>query len=113
MKNAIFWDVTPCGYCKNRRFRGTYRLHHELKRIVELGTSLAVTSNRSMMIEAIRSFETSVLTRATRPNVLEDVIIYNNFALKWDLDDAEIVCCRHALEGNSCLGTRNVLSDHG
>jgi hypothetical protein len=23
MKNAIFWDVTPCGSCKNRRFGGT------------------------------------------------------------------------------------------
>jgi hypothetical protein len=23
MKNGVFWDVTPCGYCKNRRFGGT------------------------------------------------------------------------------------------
>jgi hypothetical protein len=23
MKNAIFWDVTLCGSCKNRRFVGT------------------------------------------------------------------------------------------
>jgi hypothetical protein len=23
MKNGIFWDVMPCGSCKNRRFRGT------------------------------------------------------------------------------------------
>jgi HrpA-like RNA helicase len=23
MKNAVFWDVTPCGSCKNRRFRRT------------------------------------------------------------------------------------------
>jgi hypothetical protein len=23
MKNGVFWDVTPCGSCKNRRFRGT------------------------------------------------------------------------------------------
>jgi hypothetical protein len=22
-KNAVFWDVTPCGSCKNRRFGGT------------------------------------------------------------------------------------------
>jgi hypothetical protein len=27
MKNAVFWDVTPCDSCKNRRFGGTYRLH--------------------------------------------------------------------------------------
>jgi hypothetical protein len=26
-KNAIFLDVTPCKYCVNRRFGGTYRRH--------------------------------------------------------------------------------------
>jgi hypothetical protein len=28
MKNSVFWDVTPCGPCKNRRFGGTKHLHH-------------------------------------------------------------------------------------
>jgi hypothetical protein len=23
MKNGVFWNVTPCGSCKNRRFGGT------------------------------------------------------------------------------------------
>jgi hypothetical protein len=23
MKNGVFWDVTPCGSCKNRCFEGT------------------------------------------------------------------------------------------
>jgi hypothetical protein len=23
MKNGVFWDVTPCGSCTNRRFGGT------------------------------------------------------------------------------------------
>jgi hypothetical protein len=23
MKNGVFWDVTPCGSCKNRHFGGT------------------------------------------------------------------------------------------
>jgi hypothetical protein len=27
MNNDIFWDVKPCGSCKNRRFGGTYRIH--------------------------------------------------------------------------------------
>jgi hypothetical protein len=27
IKNGVFWDVTPCGSCKNRRFGGTSRLH--------------------------------------------------------------------------------------
>jgi hypothetical protein len=29
MKNGIFWVVTPCGSCKNRRFGGTWRLVHQ------------------------------------------------------------------------------------
>jgi fatty acid desaturase len=28
LKNVVFWEVTPCGSCRNRRFVGTYRLHH-------------------------------------------------------------------------------------
>jgi hypothetical protein len=28
MKNAIFWDFTWCGSCKNQHFGGAYRLHH-------------------------------------------------------------------------------------
>jgi hypothetical protein len=29
MKNAVFSDVTPCRSCKNERFRGLYRRHHQ------------------------------------------------------------------------------------
>jgi hypothetical protein len=28
IKNGVFWDVTPCSFCNNRRFGGTYRLQH-------------------------------------------------------------------------------------
>jgi hypothetical protein len=30
MKNGVFWDVTPCGFYKNRRFGGTWRLLHQV-----------------------------------------------------------------------------------
>jgi hypothetical protein len=30
MKNGVFWDVTPCGSCKNRSFGGTWRLLHQV-----------------------------------------------------------------------------------
>jgi hypothetical protein len=35
MKNAVFWDVTSCGSCKNGRFGGTSRLRlvRELRRM--------------------------------------------------------------------------------
>jgi hypothetical protein len=29
MKNAMVWDVMPCGSCKNRRVGGSYRLNHQ------------------------------------------------------------------------------------
>jgi hypothetical protein len=29
MQNAVLWDVTPCGSCKNRRFGGMERLYHQ------------------------------------------------------------------------------------
>jgi hypothetical protein len=28
-KDAVFWDVMQCTFCKSRRFRGRYRLHHQ------------------------------------------------------------------------------------
>jgi hypothetical protein len=46
LRNAVFWNVTPCGFCKYRRFGGTYRLQHQGERIIELGT-LAVNNNWS------------------------------------------------------------------
>jgi hypothetical protein len=29
MKNGVFWVVTPCGSCNNRRFGVTWRLLHQ------------------------------------------------------------------------------------
>jgi hypothetical protein len=29
LKNGVFWVVTPCDSCKNRRFGGTWRLLHQ------------------------------------------------------------------------------------
>jgi hypothetical protein len=40
MKNAVFWDVTPCGSCKNRQFGGRIASIIRVTRIGDLGTTL-------------------------------------------------------------------------
>jgi hypothetical protein len=46
MKNAIFWDVTLCGSCKDRLSEELSASFVSVTRIGELGTTLAVTRNR-------------------------------------------------------------------
>jgi hypothetical protein len=48
-KNGVFWDVTPCGSCKNRRFEELNASFIRVTRISELGTTVAVTNNGSTL----------------------------------------------------------------
>jgi hypothetical protein len=70
MMIIIFWEMTPCGSYKNRRFGGSYRLHL-LYKSLQL-RSVTCSHSRTLKMEAIRSSETSVLIRATRRHLPED-----------------------------------------
>jgi hypothetical protein len=69
---AVFWDVTPCGSCENRSFGGKYRIHQLLVTANFISSSLI---HFSLMMEAIISSETSVLSRSTRRHIQEDDIL--------------------------------------
>jgi hypothetical protein len=76
MKNTVFRDVMPYGTCKNRRFGGTY--HHDHHGEKNQTARNSVSSNEqisTLMMKAIRSSETSILTRAKRRNISEDAIL--------------------------------------
>jgi hypothetical protein len=75
MKNAVSFDVTPRGPCKNRRFGGKYRLHHQsdmvlfLRSMLRLLITANVVPSVQILVLMIRSSETSVLTRGARGNI--------------------------------------------
>jgi hypothetical protein len=56
MKNAVFSDVMTCGSYKNRRFGELSASFIRVTRTGELGTTLAVTSNRRTMRPPKRRF---------------------------------------------------------
>jgi hypothetical protein len=77
MKNAVFCDVMPSGSCKNRRFGELSAFIIRVTRICELGTILAVTSNRRTLRRNTK-WQTSVLTGATWRNFPEDGILHRH-----------------------------------
>jgi hypothetical protein len=53
IENAVFWDVTPCASCNNRRSGGTYRLHCQGEKNQRAKN---VTSNFSLQRASVASY---------------------------------------------------------
>jgi hypothetical protein len=62
MKNAVFWDVTPCALVRTDVSEEPSASFMRVTRIGELGTMLAVTSNR----RTLQSSSKLVLLRSMR-----------------------------------------------
>jgi phospholipid N-methyltransferase len=65
LKNGVFWDVTSRDSCKSRRFVETYHvfLHSMLQLLVIANIVPSSSIVVTLMMEAIRSSETSVVNK--------------------------------------------------
>jgi hypothetical protein len=87
MKSTIFGDITPCSPLKvNRRFRGTFRLHLQGRRISrgrsqrerwQVETLVFCSAYFSTLkMEAICSSETSVDTQRTTRRISQKIVLF-------------------------------------
>jgi hypothetical protein len=80
MKNAVLWDATSCGSCKNRRFGGTLRIVF-LRSVYRLLIAANVVPSSSILVTLMMEgilFSETVLTRATQRSIPEDDILHSH-----------------------------------
>jgi hypothetical protein len=80
--NAVFWDVTPCGSCKNRSFGGIYRLRYQGEKNTQAKSNVSSSKHLklirfTLMMESICSSETLVLTRARWRHIQEEGFLHS------------------------------------
>jgi hypothetical protein len=75
MKNAVFWDITPCTSYKNRRTSILVFLRSLRRFLVAANVVFNTPILVILIMEVIRSSETSVLTRANLRYIPGDGIL--------------------------------------
>jgi hypothetical protein len=121
-KNAFFWDVTPCGSCKNTRFGGTWWLHHQGDKNRWTNKNVNLTSNRPIFLgnvlrllvtanAPLHSSETSVLTRAIRRQIPQDGILHSHRRENLKYYTVRLLYKCECVKGSHHLGDECVLND--
>jgi hypothetical protein len=123
LKNAVFWNVTPCGSCKNQLLLA-FRLS-ALRLLVIANVVPSSPILTTIMTEVICCSETSVLRRATPSNSPGDGIIHshrsetsNLIQVKWPLQhaimaywgggvDSVLPLATSAIDAGQCLASRS------
>jgi hypothetical protein len=72
LKNAVFWNMMPCGSCKMQHFRGAFHLHHQGRKIQQARN---ISSNEQLKHTAKKVW--FFLTRATQRHIPEESILHS------------------------------------
>jgi hypothetical protein len=99
MQNVVFWEVPPCGSCRNRRFGLTYRLH------LQSENNQRNNNTFTLKIEAICSSETLDYTRTTRRHIPKDGILHSHRSEK-----PQILYLNSILD-STCIHEPNLISN--
>jgi hypothetical protein len=109
IKNAVFWDVSPCRSCVNRRFSGNYRLHLQVRRIRERGISVRMwlqiyfIANRLPISLCLPIWWPQVSMRLGSPAILDTIFLSFPVSSSKRCESSQVPSCYYVLILQSIL----------